>query len=438
MSRLRYAEAVAAVLAAVSLVVLDAAIVNVALPAISRSLHVTPGQSVGVVTAYQLALITALLPCAALGESIGYRRVFMAGVAIFIGASVLCALSPSLPWLLAARFVQGLGGAAVMALGVALIRQVVPRERLGTAIGWNAMVVAFSAAAGPTLGAAVLSVSSWPWLFAMNLPIGLATMAACRLLPSSSGTRRPVDLVSAALNAGGFGCLVIGAEQLPSAPVMALALWISACALFAGLVRREASRGAPLIPLDLLRLQPLRVSVIASVCCFMGQAAALVSLPFYLRHALGREALETGLYMTPWPVAVMVTAPLAGRLSDQISGAWLCLTGGVLLAIGLALASIWPLHHDMTPLLPITLLCGVGFGLFQTPNNRNMYMSAPSERSGAAGGLQGTARLSGQTAGAVLMSTLFGVVSVDLAPRLGLGIGAGLALTAGLVSTLRR
>ena len=126
----RRTAAIASVLAAMVLVVLDAAIANVALPTIARSLQVTPATSVWIITAYRTALLMALLPCAALGESLGYRRVFTVGVALFIGASALCALSPSLPWLVAARWLQGLGGAAVLALGVALLRFVVPAGRL--------------------------------------------------------------------------------------------------------------------------------------------------------------------------------------------------------------------------------------------------------------------------------------------------------------------
>jgi len=133
----RRSAAIAAVLAAMVLAVLDAAIANVALPSMERSLQVTPGMSVWIITAYQTALVMGLLPCAALGESLGYRRVFMAGVALFTAASALCALSPSLPWLVAARFLQGLGGAAIMALGIALLRLVVPRRQLGAAIGWT-------------------------------------------------------------------------------------------------------------------------------------------------------------------------------------------------------------------------------------------------------------------------------------------------------------
>lgn len=429
--------AIASVLAAMVLVVLDAAIANVALPTIARSLHVTPAMSVWVMTAYQTALVMALLPCAALGEALGHRRVFAAGVALFTVASLLCALSPSLPLLVAARLLQGFGGAAVMALGVALLRFVVPQQQLGAAIGWNALVVALSSAAGPTLGAAILSAASWPWLFAVNLPVGLVVLAATRALPRLPGTARRLDLLSVLLNAGAFASLVLGAELLPSRPALAGVLLAAAALAMAALVRREAPREAPLIPLDLLRSGSFRVSVIASVCLFAGQAAGMVALPFYLQHGLGQSPLRTGLYMTPWPLTVAIVAPITGRLASRVSTAWLCAAGGLCLALGLAAASLWPMDGAPLALVPITMLCGLGFGLFNVPNNRNMFLSAPPERSGAAGGMQGTARLVGQTAGAIVMTLLFTQTSAAAAPRIGLAIGAALTLLAGLVSTLR-
>lgn len=429
--------AIASVLAAMVLVVLDAAIANVALPTIAHALQVTPALSVLVVKAYQTALVMALLPCAALGESLGYRRVFTAGVVLFTVASALCALSPSLPWLIASRFLQGLGGAAVMALGVALLRCIVPDHKLGAAIGWNALTVALSSAAGPTLGAVILSGASWPWLFAVNLPIGLAVVLASRALPHVRGTARKVDLISVALNASALAALVIGTELLPIRPSLAVALLFAAGLALWTLVRREVALVAPLIPLDLLRSASLRISVIASFCCFAGVTVSMVALPFYLQHSLHQGTLATGLYMTPWPLTVAFAAPIVGHLANRISTAWLCATGGAFLAAGLAASALWPLQGDPLPLVPLVMLCGLGFGLFQVPNNRNMFLSAPRERSGAAGGMQGTARLLGQTMGAVIATLLFTLASVDAAPRIALGIGAALTLVAGLMSTLR-
>lgn len=433
----RRTVAIAAVLAAMVLVVVDAAIANIALPTIAESLQVTPAMSVWVITAYQSALLMALLPCAALGESLGYRRVFTAGVALFTVASVLCALSPSLPWLLAARFLQGLGGAAVMALGVALLRVVVPHRQLGAAIGWNALAVALSSAAGPAIGATVLSVTTWPWLFAVNLPLGVLVLLASRALPNLSGTAGRLDLFSVALNAGAFASLVIGAELLPARPGLAAVMFAAAALELVALVVREMPKKAPLIPLDLLRAGPFRISVIASAICFAGQTAGLVALPFYLQHGLGQDTLMAGLYMTPWPLTVAIAAPFAGRLADRVSTARLCAVGGICLATGLGAAALWPLKGNPLALVPLTMLCGLGFGLFNVANNRNMFISAPVERSGAAGGMQGTARLFGQTAGAVVMTLLFTLASADAAPRIGLGIGAVLTFVAALVSMLR-
>jgi DHA2 family multidrug resistance protein-like MFS transporter len=429
--------AIVAVLAATVLVVLDASVVNVALPTLALALHVTPAGAVLVTTAYQLALVMALLPCAALGESLGFRRVFVAGVALFTAASALCATAPSLSWLVAARFVQGLGGAAVMALGMALLRQVVPAKSLGAAIGWNATAVALAAAAGPSIGALILSGAGWPWLFAVNLPVGAAALLAAQALPRQEGSRRPLDLVSVALNATVFAGLVVGADLLPQRAEMSMLLAPGAALALLLLIRRETPKAAPLIPLDLLRGNAFRISVIASVCCFTGQAAALLALPFHLQHDLGQTALMTGLYITPWPLTVAVAAQAAGWLSDRVPTAWLCALGGAFMALGMAGAAASPAALGPQALIPFVILCGLGFGLFQTPNNRSMLLAAPPERSGAAGGLQGTARLTGQITGAVLMSLIFATLPLAAAPKLGLSLAAALALAAGLISLLR-
>lgn len=209
------------------------------------------------------------------------------------------------------------------------------------------------------------------------------------------------------MNLTAFALLVVGAETLPGKPVLAGALLVAGALSLAALVRREKPKAAPLIPLDLLRDRAFRLSAIASVCCFTGQAAGMVALPFYLHHTLDLSTLLTGLYITPWPLMVAVAAPFAGRLAGPASTAWLCGSGGLCLSAGLAAAALWPLVGNPAAIIPIVMLCGLGFGLFQTPNNRNMFLAAPQERSGAAGGLQGAARLTGQTAGVVVMTLLF-------------------------------
>jgi MFS transporter, DHA2 family, multidrug resistance protein len=294
-----------------------------------------------------------------------------------------------------------------------------------------------TSAAGPTIGAAILSVASWPWLFAVNVPLGILVLLASRALPGARGNARPLDLFSAILNAGAFAAFVIGAELLPARPEFAVALLAAAGALVVALVRREMPKEAPLIPLDLLRSHSFRVSVIASILCFSGMTMGMVAIPFYLQHGLGQDAWTTGLYLTPWPLTTAIAAPLTGRLATQAAGARLCTLGGIVLTAGLAAAALWPLHGHPLPLAWFTMICGLGFGLFQVPNNRNMLLSAPRARSGAAGGMQGTARLTGQTAGAIIMTLLFTMTSVGAAPRIGLAVASVLTLAAGLVSMLR-
>lgn len=433
----RRGAAIFAVLSAMALVVLDAGIVNIALPTISRTLALAPGRAVLVMTAYQAGLMIALLPCGALGARFGYRRVFTAGVATFAGASALCAVSPGLEWLVAARFVQGLGGAAVMALGVALLRFSVPSARLGAAVGWNALTVALASAAAPSLGAAILASADWPWLFAASLPWAAVSLALARSLPAGARDPAPLDLISMALSSVTVALFILAAELARGAALAAAILLGGGALCLAALIRREAPKTAPMIPLDLLREPAFRLSTIASVCLFAGQAAGLVALPFLLQQGLGQTIRTTGLYLTAWPLSVMLAAAVSGRLSERVSTDRLCILGAVTLAAGFAGAAAWPLQGDARPILPFIVLCGLGFGLFQTPNNRNLFLSAPAARSGAAGGLQGTARVTGQTLGALGMTALFGAVSAQVAPRLGLGLAAGLALTAGLVSLAR-
>lgn len=434
LSSLRSGVTIAGVLSAMALVVLDAGIANVALPSLGRALNVTPAKSVLIITAYQAGLVMALLPCGALGERFGFRRVFTLGVATFAAASVLCAKAPSLEWLVAARLVQGIGGAAVMALGVALLRLAVPNSRLGAAIGWNALTVAIASAAAPGLGAAILAHASWPWLFAAPLPLAIVAAAATRAMPASPERSTSLDPMSIALNAGMFALLILSTELATSAPFWAAASLTLAVAWLALLVQREAKKRAPMFPLDLLRARPFRTSVFASVSCFAAQSAGLLALPFYLQHELKLTPFATGLYLTPWPLSVAATAIVAGRLADRVPTSKLCVIGALSLSAGLSGAATCAMLEQPPALIAAIALCGIGFGLFQTPNNRNMFLSAPAERSGAAGGMQGTARVAGQIIGALIMTLLFSLTVGADAPKLGLAIAASFALTAGLLS----
>lgn len=430
--------AIAAIVLAITMAVLDGAIANVALPAIARDLNASPASAIWVVNAYQIAIVVSILPFSSLGDILGYRRVFQGGLLVFTLASVGCALSHSLEQLAVARVVQGLGGAALMSLTAALIRFTYPQRLLGRAVGINAFVVAVSSAIGPTVASAILAAKPWPWLFAVNLPLGLLSLGiALKALPYTEPSRQPFDTVSALLNAMTFGLLFVGVDLLTSGEWLfgGLALGVS---LGAGviLVRRQLSRPAPLLPLDLLRIPVFAWSVVASLCSFSAQMLALIALPFYFQNTLGLGQVETGLLMTPWPVAVAVMAPIAGRLADRFSVAILCGVGSVLLAVGLTLLALLPMHVALPVIVLCMALCGVGFGFFQSPNNRAMLGSAPRNRSGGAGGMQATARLLGQTWGASLVALTFKVSYRG--PMLSLLLGAGFATVAAIFSVWRQ
>jgi len=430
-SGLRRRLAIAAVLGAMTVAVLDSAGSNVALPVIARSFAVAPARAIWVVTAYQAALVMALLPAAALGERFGLRRCFLAGLALFAGAATLAAFAPAFPLLVAARFVQGLGAAAIMALGVALLRRSVAADELGDAIGWNALTVALCTAAGPSYGAALLTWGGWPALFAADVPVALLALAAGMALPAARGRAGPFDPI-AMLAYAAIALLLVAAIHIHAPPLIIAAL--AAAALF---TRHERRRDRPFLPLDLLAHRSFAGSALASICCFAGQSAALVALPFFLHQRFDTSPAETGLLMTVWPLAVACTTPVTARLLRRTEAARLCAAGGLTLAAGLAMLA---LTRPESPLLilPFAALAGIGFGLFQTPNNRTMFLAAPPERSPAAGGLQGTARLTGQTLGALAMGLFFATWPVETAARAGFAFAAAFTLAAALVSLLRR
>jgi DHA2 family multidrug resistance protein-like MFS transporter len=430
--------AIAAIALAITMSVLDSTIVNVALPTIARDFGVSAAASIWVINAYQLAILLVLLPFASLGEIIGYRRVSQAGLAVFTLASLACAFAPSLLSLSLARAVQGIGAAGIMSVNGALVRHTYPHRYLGRAVGINAFVVASAAAVGPTCASAVLAVAHWRWLFGINLPLGVAAFAiALCALPESERAPRRLNLAGAALYAGTMGLVLSGLQTLAHRAAVWLALSEigSGCVLAWLLARHERPRAAPIIPFDLLRLRIFRLSLATSVCSFIAQMSALVALPFEIQR-LGHTAVETGLFITPWPLALAVVAPLAGRLADRYPAGLLGGLGLLTLATGLCLLALYPVSGDATGVLWRTALCGAGFGLFQAPNNRTIMGSAPRRRSGAAGGMLAAARLIGQSIGAAAVAILFRAYD-DAGSNYALMLAALLAVAGAGLSVLR-
>jgi len=419
--------------------VMDGAIANVALPAIARDLNASPAFSIWIVNGYQLAITISLLPLASLGEIIGYRRVYLAGLIVFTLASLFCALSHTLLLLTVARIMQGFGAAGIMSVNAALVRFTYPRDLLGRGIGLNALVVAVSAALGPTVAAAILAVGSWPYLFAINIPLGIGALAlGWRYLPYTPRAVHAFDWQSAALSAITFGVGIAAIDSVGHGEALFLCLSEFGIAAAAGfiLVHRQTHMTSPLLPVDLLRIPIFALSIGTSIASFCAQMLAFVAMPFYLESRFGYSAVQIGLLITPWPIGVAFTAPLAGRLVERYPAGLLGGVGLLLFAAGLGALALLPANPTLADVVWRMALAGAGFGLFQTPNNRTMIAAAPRERSGGASGMLGTARLLGQTTGAALVA-LFLARYPTQGTQISLLAGVGFALLGAALSMLR-
>jgi DHA2 family multidrug resistance protein-like MFS transporter len=393
--------------------VLDASIANVALPTISHELQASPTASIWVVNGFQIAVTATLFAFASLGELIGYRIVYRTGVGLFTLGSLLCALSHSLPQLVASRVVQGLGAAMIMGIQPGMIRRIYPPHMLGRGTGWMALTVATSAAAGPTIGGTILAVASWPWLFAINVPIGTADwFFSAKTIPRfpSTGSLREYDLPGAIWIGMALSFFALGVEAIAHGGkewlvAACFAISIAGLVLF---IRRERSAPRPLIALELFKRPAFSLSSLTSSCSYTAQGLAIVSLPFFFQAVLGRTPFEAGLLLTPWPLAVGAVAPFAGRLADR-HPAWVLATSGLaVLAVGLVLLAIMPANPTPLDIVWREVIAGMGFGFFQSPNNRELLSSVPPQHTGIAGGMVAGARLFGQSLGAALVAVVFG------------------------------
>jgi DHA2 family multidrug resistance protein-like MFS transporter len=437
--------AVATITIGLMMSVLSNSMTNLALPYIAQDLSITAESSIWIVNATQIALMISLLPVAALADIVGYRHVYRFGLILFSVASIGCALAPSLPWLLLGRTFQGLGGAAIMSVQPALVRAIYPRAQLGRGLGFNTTVVATSLAAGPSIGALLLSITSWPILFAVYVPLGLVSFAlAERYLPHTTHIHRPFDVISAALSGATFGLLIFGIDGLAHGHHRLLIVSELAVAGALGIlfVRRQRKLADPMMPIDVFRRPIFALSITASTCTFTAQGLAFVSLPFFFHTVLGRDTTSTGILLTAWPLALACIAPIAGRLADRHHAGLLGAIGLTSMTTGLVLTALLPDNPSNADVMWRLVLCGAGFGVFASPNNRLMMNAVPRERSGSAGGIIATARTLGQTLGAALVAVVFGWFDFSGggaadAARAAIWLGSIFAGTALVVGSLR-
>jgi MFS transporter, DHA2 family, multidrug resistance protein len=430
--------AIMVVSCATLLTAMDTNLVNIALPSIMDDLTISAASSVLIINASQIAILVSLLPLSALGALIGYRQVYLAGVAVFSAASIACAMSDTLAQLTVARAFQGIGAAGAVSVQHAMIRHIYPARLLGRGLGINSMFVASSSALGPTVAAVVLSIASWPYVFVVNVPLGILTLiVGLKVLPWTETEREPYDFKSALMSALTFGLVVLALNSFSHGvdPWIAGVELVAALAIAPIFIRSQLGKPKPVLPLDVFDNRIIPLSLAAAQINFIAQLLALVTLPFYL-NSIGFSASQIGLAMTPWPLALALMAPVSGYLCDRYPA-------GVIGAIGLA---VFAAAEGLLALLPAgagvfdvawrMALCGIGIGLFGPPNLRQIVGATPKHRTGAVGAMVGTNRLTGQSIGAALAALVLNLAPMN-ANAEALSLAAALTAIAACISLAR-
>lgn len=422
---------------AVFIASLDTAITNTALPFISEELNTAFVASIWVVNSYQLVLVALILPLAVLADQLSYKLIFLIGLFIFTLASFLCGNANTINELIFARAVQGVGAAAILGTNIALVRLIYSPEKLGIGLGINAFVVAAGLAGGPVISSIILSHWSWHWLFFINIPIGIcAFLLSYFLRPQQQNVKRKFNFVSAILTIVMFSSIIYGLGEMAvfNSWGWALASIIIGCVSGLFLVWRDSKHLNPIFPVDLFQEPIFSLSVITAFFAFITQGLVLVALP-YIFSKTGYSAGEVGFLIAPWPMMGAIMASIAGSLSNKISSAYLGTVGLVLLGTSIGVLALFQTDITFSIIVIAMFICGLGFGLFLTPNQRMLMSNAPMNRSGAAGGMLNVARTSGQAVGAALVG-----LSINLNPNnlsIMLWIGSLFALIAAIISIFR-
>lgn len=392
------------------IVSLDNTVLNVALPSMQRDLAATTSGLQWAIDAYTLVLAALLMLAGSTADRIGRKRVFMAGLVVFTLGSVLCSLAPGLPWLVAFRMVQAVGGSMLNPVAMSIITNTfTERRERARAIGVWGAVVGISMAAGPLVGGLLVESVGWRAIFWINLPVGLAALLlTLRCVPESRAPRaRRPDPVGQLLVIVLFGALTYAIIELPNAgPVTVLPFAVVALAALAGLLRYEPRRPEPLIDLRFFRSAPFSGATVIAVCGFAALGGFLFLSTLYLQNVRGLSALHAGLWMLPMAVPTFLCAPLSGRLvGARGPRASLLVAGCAMTASGLLFALFEAETSDVTLFLGY-LLFGVGFGFVNAPITNTAVSGMPRAQAGVAAAIASTSRQLGSTLGVAVIGAV--------------------------------
>ncbi|MDH6586602.1 EmrB/QacA subfamily drug resistance transporter [Streptomyces sp. SAI-133] len=391
---------------------LDNLVVTTALPSIREDLGGALHDLEWTVSAYTLTFAVLLMTGAALGDRFGRRRLFLAGLTVFTGASAAAALAPGIDSLIAARAVQGVGAAIMMPLTLTLLTAAVPAAKRGMAYGIWGAVNGLAVASGPLIGGSLTEHICWQWIFWLNVPLGLALLPLARLrLAESHGTGAPLDIPGTLLASGGLFGIVYGLVRGPSDgwtdSVVLLALFTGS-ALLAAFVLYSTRAKNPMLPMRLFRSRAFSGINAASLLMFLGMFGSIFLLSQYMQGVLGYSPTEAGLRMLPWTGMPMLVAPIAGILSDRIGGRPVVATGLFLQAAGLAyMASVVTVDASYSAQLPGLVLSGIGMALFFAPASNLVMSSVLPREQGIASGANNALREVGGALGIAVMASIF-------------------------------
>ena len=430
-----YAPRLAALAMAMLLPSLGTSIANVALPTLAASFGATMAEVQWVVISYLLAITSLIVGAGRFGDIVGRRRVLLLGMALFAAASAGCAIAPRLEILIAARAIQGLGAAVMMALTVAMVGDLVPKERTGSAMGLLGTVSAAGTALGPSLGGALIAGFGWPSIFLALAALGMVGLLAGRTLfpPDAAVTRQAValDLTGMALLAlslcAGSVSLTLGG-RMPGTLVVAISL--ASLLGFFLFLRHETRVRAPLVRMDLLCRRSIGPGLLSTLLVSAILMATLVVGPFYLSGVLGLDPVRTGLVMSAGPGVAALTGAPAGRLIDRRGPDRVVVAGLVVVTAGAALLTVLPVRSGVGGYIASLAIVTFGYALFQAANTTTIMQATNSDERGVTAALLGLSRNLGLIAGASAMGAVY-ALGPGLAETVGIRLGpdGGLQLT---------
>jgi EmrB/QacA subfamily drug resistance transporter len=401
--------------AATFMTTLDGSIVNIGLPSIARTFHVgVSGATEWIIIGYLVVIAAVLLTFGRLADMIGRKPIFLAGLIIFVFGSMLCGLAPSLPLLILARLFQGLGGALIFCVNVAMITSIFPGNERGLALGLNAVVISLGVAAGPTIGGIITQYLTWRWIFYVNVPISILVLLASwyfyREQRPRQGQQERFDPLGAIVLAIGLAALTLGLSfgqewgwlSLGTLAALGVGLGMLVVAVYV-----ETRVEHPILNLGLVLNRVFAFANISFILCMMALFAPGFLLPFYFEELRGFSTIQTGLLMTPLPLMLAVAAPLSGWLADRWGSRWLSPLGLAIACFGLYLLSQINIQSTAWDIIWRLAIIGFGQGLFQSPNTRTLMGAASRQAQGEASGLLATGRVIGQSMSVALTGTVF-------------------------------